>query len=355
MRRIHKWTVILILAALAVVLCGCLPANYTKDMVKEVKSLHAQETLDWFAQNMPNARVDKTCEPYKSPTNLYAAMTGSYKVNGQRYKYVYDYANHCMYVEDGYQEACSLIKKEMLTGMGMSESNTTDSFHGYEFPLESENDNWQCPVDDDPHSFLEELIPYGITPSEFARQILDNEKEMRIYYSCYLPTDDTYHPEYFERYSNLGGIWYYYPIDVENGYNGVYCAIHTREGVEYQYIHVEKIEEGLYGGYVYTLDEPIEDLLKFRVDGNEITLNIPEKTSPIFFAKKKEKLVSHFVNSTGKEITVIPDEEYRTDCYGNDDYYIFGSGYCVKKNVAAYAYKRDHIVISNGEYYFTRK
>ncbi len=365
-----RWVHLLFFVAIIVMLTGCLPPNFTNEKVKEVRKLHEEEPYQWFREHMPEAKTSKKSEPYKTGTDLYAAMEGTYQYRGTTYEYLYDYVNQIMYVEDGYEEACERIAKELIPKLHLEESKTEPLFLGYGISLYTENDNprnqdygamdseeaEEGTTEDssDMESALRyKLIPFGVTPAEVAEQAISGSVSLRFAFYTYDASFSEYQPEVYETYPNLSGINYSYPIDCQKGFQGVYKSHHSINGVDDEYCHIEEISEGLYGGYVWKNNVPVEDLLQSYVDGDEITLVIPQKTSPVFFSEKKEKLMSHFINAKGKEIIVEAGPLYRTDCKGTSEYQLFDNNLMIKRNVS-YGYKRNPIS-STEEYHFTRK
>ena len=154
MRRVYSLILMVALLVTASVISGCFPPNYSKEQAKKIVSEHKHEALAWFSKNMPAAKPDSDCEAYATELNLLGAIKGSYKVNGKSYDYVFDYNTKSMYVGEGYEEACALVKAAILKEFNYSAKETKVNFHGYSIKLKNENDKPSNPIRMDRRRFL---------------------------------------------------------------------------------------------------------------------------------------------------------------------------------------------------------
>ena len=136
--------VALLITAFAI--SGCFPPNYSKEQAKKIVNEHKHEALAWFSKNLPAAKPDSECEAYATGLDLFGAIKGSYKVNGKSYDFVFDYNTKSMYVGEGYEETCALVKAAILKEFNYSAQKTKVTFHGYSLKLKSENDKPHNPM-----------------------------------------------------------------------------------------------------------------------------------------------------------------------------------------------------------------
>jgi len=75
-----------VLAGMFVCICltGCTPGGYSKEAVKQIKEEYSDDAANWFAVNLPEAKV-KSAEAAKDTRDLFSAITGTYSVSSGTY------------------------------------------------------------------------------------------------------------------------------------------------------------------------------------------------------------------------------------------------------------------------------
>lgn len=343
MKRIISYILLGLLILSSFLISGCLPPNYTKDKAKAIAKEHHKDAVAWFKQNKPEAKVDSDCEAYSTGIDLLGAVKGEYKLKDKTYKYVYDYKDNKMYVSEGYEQVCALVKKSLLKEFGYAEKDTEISFHGYTFSASNENDDPKRGGPGNPPkptdkigSHQEKLIPASKSVEDFAQEVLkaDTKESFPVYIHLWQLDFPPYEPNKLRAHKNLGSIWCTVPIDCEKGFNGVYCKVYYKDKIKNDIAHIDKIEDGLYGGYISS-KEVAQDILKIvKKDRKSFRMEIPPAAQPIFFSKAPRNLVHYFKNTKGNLIQNQKRDVYRSACPGQKDYYRFGTNLMVKNNVS---------------------
>ena len=316
MKRIYSFIIMVALLITAFAISGCFPPNYSKEQAKKIVSEHKPEALAWFSKNMPAAKPDAECEAYKTELDLFGAIKGSYKVIGKSYDYVFDYNTKNMYVGEGYEETCALVKAAILKEFNYSAKETKVSFHGYSFKLKNENDKLskRMPIDQPKEisTKLLKLIPAKISPQEFAQRVLapDTNEVFNFYIDVYRDSFPKYEPEKQAKFKNLGLIMCFIPVDIEKDAQTVYKKYYSVKGVEEYVCHLAKVEDGFYAGYETKWSPKLEDKAKVtKKTSKQFLLEIPKTARPIFFSKEKKMLVHSFKNPKGNLIeNIIADK-----------------------------------------------
>lgn len=341
---------------IALLLClgACTPPNYTKDKAKEIADVHGPEAEAWFEEYYPEAEI-KSCKAYKDGTDLYAALTGTYKAGKAEYTYVYDYYYRAMYLSEGYDEVCSLIESEINSAFGLDAERTEYHFYGLSFTTVSEND------DEKNHgqaqgelisSMYEKIIPFG-DRAGFARSVLEGNTKFVFYVNNYAEAFPTPDAELFAEYPNLHSITYNVPVDGD--FSGEYLQEWSKDGCSSKYARITKLEEGLYGGYLSKGASELEgDVVFIREDDKSFSLEIPDGTEPIIFSDKKLKLVNCFANSSGEAFEEEVDELYKIKCSGWSGKFKMSHDLLVTSELA-HGYGRDAIAEDPGLYKFKVK
>lgn len=340
--------------AIGLSFAACTPPNYSKDKAKEIADVHRPEAETWFAEHYPQAEI-KSCRAYKDSTDLYSALTGTYKVGRAEYSYVYDYYNRAMYLSEGYDEVCGLVAAEIGSAFGLDDERTEYHFYGLSFTTASENDDAKDSgraQGEMISSLYEKLVPAGDT-ADSARSVLDGSTEFRFYVTNYMEAFPKPDVNAFNAYPNLHSITYNVPVDGD--FCGEYRQEWSKNGCSSKYARVTKLEDGLYGGYLCGSAQELEDKLSFdRQDENSFSLEIPEGTELIIFSDKKLKLVNCFSNTAGEAFEEESDELYKAECPGWPGMYKMSHDLLVTSELS-HGYGRDAVAEDPGLYIFKVK
>lgn len=348
----------LILLATSLLIAGCLPPNYTKEKAKEIAKEHQKEAIAWFQSNMPDAKPDGDVAAYETGVDLLGAVKGSYKRNNKSHQYVYEYTNKKMYISEGYEETCKLVEEALLKDFGYTKQESEVSFHGYHFLAKNENDDAKRngPVENQPKLLVSDqakLTPADKTPEQFAKAILAPDTDERFSFYLHLYRDDfpVQQLEKQKQYKNLGSIWCSVKIDLTKQPQGVYEKVYLKDRIEDRYYHIEKIADGLYGGYINYKGVPVGgDKLKIKYQkGKHLTLEIPKGAKPIIFSDNSMTLVQYFKNSKGETIENIAEEMYKSTMAGVKGYHQYSTELFVKDNLT-YGYTHMTIPYVEGIY-----
>lgn len=340
----------LILLAASMVIAGCLPPNYTKEKAKEIAKNHQEEAIAWFQSNMPDAKPDGEVVAYETGVDLLGAVKGSYKRNNKSHQYVYEYTNKKMYISEGYEETCKLIEEALIKDFGYSKQESEISFHGYQFFAKNENDDAKRNSQEEKQAKLlishqEKLTPADKTPEQFAKAILapNTDERFSFYLHLYRDAFPEQQLEKQKQYKNLGSIWCSVKVDLTKQPQGVYEKVYLKDRIEERYYHIEKIADGLYGGYINYKGIPVGgDKLKIKYQGKQLTLEIPKGAKPIIFSNNSMTLVQYFKNPKGETIENIAEEMYKGTKAGVKGYHQYSTELFVKDNLS---YGYTHITV----------
>jgi len=319
MKTNSKITLFLIMVC-SFILTACTPGNYTKEHRDEITKLHEGEAKDWFDTNLPDAKV-KSAKAYATGTDLYAAISGEYELNNNRYSYLYDYYNDSMYLGQEYDNCLSELDLLISDYLGIDSENV--EVHLYSSTLKGintklENDSYKKSDEVMDNGFgtiiAENVIPYDVTGKEYADLIFSGEDALYEYsIDAYVDEIPNYIHQVFEDNKNLMYINYERPIGWN--YKGIYQATYYANFVTEQTICIKPLGGDVFGGYYVSekreYDETLGDVLestledtevKSSIDGNgNISIEVPARTTPILFAKSG-KYYNRFINNSGEEV-----------------------------------------------------
>lgn len=356
MRRVYSLILMVALLVTASVISGCFPPNYSKEQAKKIVSEHKHEALAWFSKNMPAAKPDSDCEAYATELDLLGAIKGSYKVNGKSYDYVFDYNTKRMYVGEGYEETCALVKAAILKEFNYSAKETKVNFHGYSIKLKNENDKPRNPKQIDQSKEIStkllKLVPAKISPQEFAQKVLapDTNEVFKFYIDVYGASFPKYEPEKQAKFKNLGLVMCFVPVDIEKDAQTVYKKYYSVKGVEEYVCHLTKVEDGFYAGYETKWSSKLEDKAKVtKKASGHFLLEIPKTATPIFFSKEKKMLVHSFKNPKGNLIENIIADKHTASVPGMAGFKQHGLELVVKDEYA-HSYSATSVSLVGGAY-----
>lgn len=344
MKKLWKGLAALLILLSTLAVAGCLPPNYSKDKAKKIVEDHQQEAFAWFQQQLPETQVDKKVEPYATGIDLLGAIRGEYKYKGKTYKYVYSYSDKKMYVSQGYDQVCELVKSKVLQELGYSTAETSFEFQGYTFEAANENDTPKRSDNESKdgkrlRSSSEKLVPAWLTPEQFAQAVLapNTEERFNFFVNVYRDQFPERPTAALDKFKNLGTVWCHRPIDLAKEPQGICSKLYNhKQGKTWSY-HVTKVSDDLYAGYLAYKDLPVEDKLKVtKKSDKEFTLEIPEHCKPIFFSKKALTLVHSFKGAAGNEVNNVADEMYKSSYPGRKDVHTYGSHFSLVGDYTAY-------------------
>jgi len=319
-----------------------MPANYTKDHKQEITSEHKADVEDWFSKNLPGASV-KSAAAYSDARDLYAAMSGSYKINGETYDYLYDYYNGKMYLGQEYKNAIAELERLSADYFGASASEvsvTMESGFGTGVLTMTENDSFQqvLPGEEAKNGFskisIKNVIPYGLSGEEYADKLFAGE-ELEYGFTLNILAESI--PEYdnriFSDITNLAYVSYSRPIDWE--YKGVYHAVYYDTFVISHYISITQVDNNLYAGF-YT-DEKLEydkdtgtlapatvydkNIVYEKTGDKSFTVEIPDNSILFLFSKKADYYTLSTNLMSGQE------DEYKFEKMNKSDSGKYYKGY----------------------------
>lgn len=310
-------------------LTACEPGNYTSEHKAEITKQYKEEADSWFATNLPEAKVNSG-NAYATGTDLYAAISGTYDWKNETYDYLYDYDQDIMYLsqeEDSLLQELEAFYGEVL-GVKASEVDArlyTNGDTGIRIKLENDSYSRKEALGEEADGQgnagaqpgtgtiqCDNLIPAGITGAEYAKKICEGEAVFyKVSLDVYVEEIPEYNHQIFVENPNLSILCYERPIDWN--YHGVYRTVYYDTFVMSRTIHIQELEQGLYGGYYvedrYEVDEesgePVDVVsyenqpIEYSKKGDEMRLVIPEKGTLILFAKGG-KYYDRFTNYSGE-------------------------------------------------------
>ena len=92
-------------------LAGCTPASYSSEAEKAVTSAHGADGLSWFAEHMPQAEPKKG-RALAGSSDLFCAIEGEYQLDGETYRYIYDYDSDRMYLQQLFDQVTARAEAE---------------------------------------------------------------------------------------------------------------------------------------------------------------------------------------------------------------------------------------------------
>ncbi len=338
-------------------LAGCLPPEFTKENAKKLAKEHYSEAVEWFAQNYPEAKVSENCSSVDDGRNLYSAVKGSYKANGETYHYIYSYFENAMYLDEDYAAVCGKVQELVCDEQGISVECSKFLFQGIPVYVSYMNDNPSYGVEETTadqesqstesaktYHKVEGYLPAQIDVLEYAKQTLRGETELPFAIYFYVDEIPKMDPQIFESYPNMTFVEYSRPVDME--FDGVYSSIwYETDWKIDNYYHTEKIEDDFYAGFVVGIDSRKADMDTFDLSfsyedqGNgEFLLHIPEKASPIFYTKNRTQIAQIYVDGNGKTGETNLSEMESSACPGYADCRKY-AGLFVVRNLQYKGYK----------------
>lgn len=348
-----KCFLIFILAACFLLLSACMPPNYTNKHKKEITSLHKADAENWFAANLPDAKMTSG-SAYATGCDLYAVISGKYKYQKQEYNYYYDYVADVMYLGHEYDAMTEAIHRHYTELFGISSDRLFVSFEaslGTAIPATLENDNYSdknyIPEDGMGKINCEKVLPFGMGGEEYAQKLLDGEDLIYAYsLSLYVDEIPDYDHELLTNDKNLKYISYKRPIDWN--FQGIYSAVYYKKYAIVYSTCIKQLSDDLYGGYMVSEELLYNENTKKLAPGNtayddqvtyrptadgEFELQLPPDTTPILFSKNKAKYYDYFVRTDGK---VLENEIGKLDKNISkqifDGYDVFGASFYLPKS-----------------------
>jgi len=320
-----------------IMLTGCMPPNYTSDHKKELTDQHLPDVTDWFEKNMPQARV-RSGNIYSDGINLCSAMEGTYVLDGESYRYIYDYFKDEMFIEDGYSLVCEIIRDEICEILRIDSDIVYINFESDQIPANTDNDDEKYPSSGTIK--VDGLIPYGEDPGDYAYRSIHEGTLISYYVYVYGDEIPEYDHDTYASLAKLGFVKYIVPAGYE--YSGICSAIYDDDSAEYTYAELEKLDKGLYAGYIASvtgeydsssggMDSDIHNISDFDLScelksRNQIKMTVPPEAKPIIFSDKKRDFAVERVRSDGQVYQVEMDFNKGSDVSQYTGHYIsFGS------------------------------
>lgn len=156
-----KKAVALLLIISMMLLSGCMPGDYSKDLLKQTKKEYLAKGKAWFKENMPKARI-QVMDYHYSGSSLYDVVKGSYKQNGKLVTYWLRPDNGDFYTSESYDELFSKVKELFCSSTGIGGDRLDNIFLLWEIPYCSipgdleESDKFMLTA-------AEKLTPYGLS------------------------------------------------------------------------------------------------------------------------------------------------------------------------------------------------
>lgn len=357
MKKLVSFAILLLLLVTTFLISGCIPPNYSSEKAKEIAQAHQKDAFAWFQEHMPDAKPDKDCAAYQTGIDLLGAVKGEYKRNGKTHKYVYEYTNKKMYVSEGYEDTCKIVKDIVLKDFGYSNDESEVSFHGYQFLAKNENDAPRRRDSEEKeakelYSYQEKLMPAGISPKDFAKTLLDPNTKEKFDFYIHLYRDDFPEQQLEKqmRYKNLGSIWCSKKIDLANNPQDIYEKVYLRKEIKNRYYNIVKITDDIYGGYITHVKLPQgKDEVKYKYTKDGLTLTIPDGAQPIIFSKKELTLVHAFKNGKGDLIENVAEEMFRAKKGTVKGYHQYDTELFIKDDFS-HGYKSIRVPLVKGVY-----
>ncbi len=311
------------------ILTACKPAGYSEAKVKEVTEAHSGEARQWFADNLPAAKVSRT-EAYADGVHLYSAITGEYSLEGGRYQFFYDYHNREMYLGKEYEEAAAHALKELAAELGVESGQMRFSPGGYSIITLSEDDR-------DPEEYSNasvglikiydaEVLPAGCDPLDYGSRMIYQAPEEDREGGLSGSGAFVYVREFpFEVLPDeLAGMAYLVFIKPsEVSFDGVYKVSCYPGWSRYDCMHLEKVSDKLSAGYAWSVKETFDEHgavtasepdiesrndMDIRYEDGRLSFEIPMGAEPLVLAPKG-KYAFDALDGSGKPLTIFWYEE----------------------------------------------
>ena len=242
-------------------LAGCKPPGYTNDHKKEIRKEHAEEAEEWFKTNLPKAKVLST-EAYANGIDLFAVIRGTYKYEGAKYCFYYDYYNGRMFLEYEYIAAVEKAKEKLEAYFGDEAVLVELGAAKYQFTTRCENNLVDKPNAADPGDIIItnplEVLPAGADPDEYADIMLTQGFEGdSSYVQVYRETIPEYDPGFFEKFCGITSLYYIRPAAFE--FDDIYQAWYMPDRATYYHLKITSLKDGIYGGYYYEIKDVYDE------------------------------------------------------------------------------------------------
>ncbi len=282
---------VFIFIAMILLLAGCRPASYTSEDRKALTEAHAKEAEEWFAQNLPEAKV-KSTEIYADGMEILCIIEGTYADGGKTYHYAYDYRSGEMYFDRYYEETMEALLA--LTAEALKVDPAQIEYNPLYLCVETAVEKTSEESPDTRIATLDGYVPAREDYEEYAREILLTGKNEQVSLICSVYTDSIpdYDPAVFEELSGLHNLIYMTPLKTETE-DTVYRAEYKADRALLCHAVMAKAGEDIFAGYCYDVEDT------FAVDGSLLAHNDEIK------GKVPSLILS--VHSDGKLIIRIPD------------------------------------------------
>lgn len=327
MKKYCKILICILIVSFAGILCACLPPNYTREQVRETTKELTPLAEKWFSDNMPGVKI-LSADAYKDGVNLMKTLTGKYLDGKNEYCFMYDAANNRMFIEKGYDEAEKIILAKTAERFGTDSQNIRGTFHSMKF----ESDYAVMPEYPEKATVIfSKRIPSDYSAQRFADEVINGEIE--LWYSVEI--FDANMPgnvrEVMDSVSNCISVTYNMPIDWE--YSGFSSVTYSNSDTKYKYTVLTKLNNRLYGGYVYEIKggteeealtvakEDLWDPIVVQDENKQIVLKVPRGAIPVVFSDKKKNPILHY------ELNGRKNEKELQECEKNLSYKVTYEGY----------------------------
>lgn len=325
-------------------LCACYPPGYTKEYSKELATQNYPKAVEWFAHNIPDAKVGSKCTSYTNAISLFSAICGSYSLGHNKYEYIYDYENDEMYLSQGFDEACQLVKDKSCRILDLETKNVEIRPDGIRFETLCCNDNItyaQVPAGEVISSGLIKMVPASLSLEEFSDKIVSGQLEMKYFLYSYVNAIPEYDQVLYSNLSNLICIYYRHPVELES--NDYIQACYSGNTGKLQKYNVAKQANGLYAGYIGYLSDDNESFTYTDLGNGSFSLDIPANCSPIILSENKVKIVLRYTTGNNE----IKEEELEhlnsSPINGWDNCKLYNTVYPLKgKTINAYEIRSDY-------------
>lgn len=215
-----KKVIFILLLLTALLLSGCMPGDYSDELLKATKKEYLAKGEAWFDENLPSAKVQVMDYVYNG-SSLSDALKGSYKTNGKLVKYMLMPDSGELYTNELYPELADEVQEQFCARTGLGADSIDDLFVLWEIPynylpgdLEEKTVPWEDETEADqpigsaevspeitdlsnkkektPATTGERMLPYGYTSSDMnslAREIL-TDPESPTLIGLYLEATD---------------------------------------------------------------------------------------------------------------------------------------------------------------------
>lgn len=249
--------------------------------------------MEWLKENRPGSQMISV-NAFGS-VNLYSAVKGQFRYDGNKFTFVYDIANGTMYTDERFEEACTSIRDAAAVRLGLDPDKTVMYSFGMSFLPVSENDapaQWATPAGELIQTQAEKILPADADPEMFAEIVMSGEQEF-VYHLDYYDNDfPIFDPQMLELCPSLSKVALH--REITPGMTGVYSRTYAKDGIWQEYCHIEKLEDGLYGGWICS-HEPEEDSLVFTRTGRKsFTVQIPAHTELVLLSEKEVRFIHTF-------------------------------------------------------------